>query len=75
MTGLTTDRSGRTLEDYRSLYWEAERDVTLLRGRLSAAMLLPDKWRRTSWHNRGVDECIDDCADELDTALGKRVKK
>ena len=30
MTGLTQDRSGRTLEEYRQLYWDGEERIAEL---------------------------------------------
>ena len=41
MTGLTQDRSGRTLKEYRQLYWDGKERIKELEAKLDAVKALP----------------------------------
>ena len=71
---MKTDRSGRTLEEYRQLYWDGKERIKELQAKLDAVKALPDKWREKEYAT-ATGECpldIQNCADELDKAIGEQ---
>ena len=69
---LTTDRSGRTLRDYRELFWKAEKRNRELEARLKQTQQWRDYYRRM-WHGVSVTEVEIPITDaELTNLLDKR---
>lgn len=68
MPELTTDRSGRTLKEYRQLYWDGKERIKELEAKLDAVQKHYDKWMLGELNDL---DCVNRIGDVLE-AIGEQ---
>ena len=68
MTGLTQDRSGRTLKEYRQLYWDGKERIKELQAKLDGVQKHYDKWMLGELNDL---DCVNRIGDVLE-AIGEQ---